>query len=442
MFKKVTQTIVNQVEPSGGLIPVHSIIDHEHFRPLCLVRQKEKTMFHRSPSYKQTWHRLTDFLLPGEDNNSTDSLLPSGGDKESRQFTVRTHTNDRVDGNLSFCVDSVSTELKAAASSSKGWSIKLDKNHIPLPKLEALTTERKINMDHPFIQQLQKTRERLYVVHETIETSEEACYEESKTAEGCLIAQLYAKFHAKGTRDKKQSLTIPKGCTLAFKAIQLDITDKSWYLRYFEDRQYICDGFSGGKLGALEGEIKENCQILSQLSSDLSVTFLKAIKAVMRDRNLFEELNHKMDEVLDETRNCELKTESPDLKDLFSSLQYSSRHLLLKLAGAITYTLDALDELTEDQLLLLLESLEEKAVSQQLKLIGIILEHRNVHLNLDDSLLSSSQQKVQKITIAMLEMSGVKFQKDGSAVCMEEAFSATAALYVSLYILSVLSNSN
>lgn len=52
-------------------------------------------------------------------------------------------------------------------------------------------------MDHPFIQQLQKTHERLYVVHETIETSEEACYEESTTAEGCFIAQLYAKFHAK-----------------------------------------------------------------------------------------------------------------------------------------------------------------------------------------------------------------------------------------------------
>ena len=50
-----------------------------------------------------------------------------------------------------------------------------------------------------------------------------------------------------------------------------------------------------------------------------------------------------MEAVLDETGSCELTTESPDLKDLLSSLQYSSRHLLLKLAKAITYTLDALD---------------------------------------------------------------------------------------------------
>lgn len=50
-----------------------------------------------------------------------------------------------------------------------------------------------------------------------------------------------------------------------------------------------------------------------------------------------------MEAVLDETGSCELKTESPDLKDLLSCLQDSSRYLLLKLAEAITYTLDALD---------------------------------------------------------------------------------------------------
>ena len=56
---------------------------------------------------------------------------------------------------------------------------------------------RKINVNHSFIQQLQKTRQNLYVVHETIETSEEASYEESTEAEGSFMTQLYAKFCAK-----------------------------------------------------------------------------------------------------------------------------------------------------------------------------------------------------------------------------------------------------
>lgn len=447
MFKKVTQSVVNQMDPTGDLVPVHSILDHEHFRPLCLVRRRRKAIFHASPRYRQTWYTLDDVLLPGEDNRSTESLFPKGDGQDSRQITVKKSISDRVDGSLSLCVDSASVELKGVASLSKGWSIKLEKNHIPIPKLEALKTERKMNVNHSFIRQLQKTQQELYVVHETLEASEETSYEESIKAEGSFMTQLHAKFCAKGTRDNRQGITIPKGCTLAFRAIQLTITDGSWELQYFPESSsmFVSDGSSQGKLHRLQLQVKDTCEIFSKLSSDLFVVFLKAFEAVMRDRNLFEELIHKMEAVLDETGSCELKTESPDLKDLLSSLQDSSRHLLLKLAEAITYTLDALDELTEDQLLLLLESLEEKIVSQQLKLVESILEHdiedREEHFSVDASLLSFSQEREQKLTIAMVEMSGVKLQTDGSAVCTK-AFSAIAALYVSLYVLDLLSNSD
>ncbi|NXY76455.1 GSDA3 protein, partial [Glareola pratincola] len=98
-------------------------------------------------------------------------------------------------------------------------------------------------------------------------------------------------------------------------------------------------------------------------------------------------------------------------------------------------------ELTEDQLLLLLESLEEKIVPQQLKLVASILEHnieQQRHFRVDPSLLSFSQEKEQELTIAMVEMSGVTLQKDGSVACMEDAFPALAALCVSLYVLHIL----
>ncbi|NXC76211.1 GSDA3 protein, partial [Anhinga anhinga] len=101
-------------------------------------------------------------------------------------------------------------------------------------------------------------------------------------------------------------------------------------------------------------------------------------------------------------------------------------------------------ELTTDQLLLLLESLEEKIVSQQLKLVKSILEHdlqnKEGRFSVDASLLSFSREREEKLTILMVEMSGVKLQKDGSAVYTEAAFSAMAALYVSLYVLNLLSN--
>ncbi|NXQ94841.1 GSDA3 protein, partial [Sagittarius serpentarius] len=99
-------------------------------------------------------------------------------------------------------------------------------------------------------------------------------------------------------------------------------------------------------------------------------------------------------------------------------------------------------ELMEDQLLLLLESLEEKIVSQQLKLVREHVSHWAQNEGVGEhyfNLLSFSQEREQILTIAMVEMSGVKLQKDGSAVCTEEAFSAVAALYVSLYVLNLLS---
>ncbi|NWR78951.1 GSDA3 protein, partial [Centropus unirufus] len=102
-------------------------------------------------------------------------------------------------------------------------------------------------------------------------------------------------------------------------------------------------------------------------------------------------------------------------------------------------------ELREDQLLLLLESLEEGIVSQQLKLVRT----HTLHLApkegrgpfcVDASLLSFPQEKERKLTMAMVARSGVKLEEDGAVVCAGEAFSSMAALYASLYVLNVLSN--
>ncbi|XP_009871519.1 PREDICTED: gasdermin-A-like [Apaloderma vittatum] len=443
MFKKVTRSIAHQMDPGGELVPVHSILDHEDFKPLCLVRRKTKAMFRSGPSYRQTGYSLNDVLLPEEDDESTESLLSRGD-----QLVIQRSASDTADGSLSLQADPASVEMKAAASLAEAWSIKLENNQIPIPKLEALT-KRKMNVNHSFIQQIMKTQQHLYVVHEAIETSEETRYEESTHAEGSFMAQIYAKLCVKGTQQIKQSITIPKGCTLAFRVIELAITEGSWGLVYSPHGKIlriVSDGFSPQKLRRLKEEVQNHCQILSQLSSDMFVTLLKAIKAVMRDRSLFQELTHQMEAVLGEVGSCELETESPDVKDLLSSLQRLPRSVLLQLARTITYALDALDELTEDQQLLLLESSEEKITSQQLQLVASILEHELGRISrcfsVDAGLLSFSREEQQKLTIAVVEMSGVKLQKDGSATCTEDAFSAVAALYVSLYILDLLSNSH
>ncbi|NWI87660.1 GSDA3 protein, partial [Pitta sordida] len=102
-------------------------------------------------------------------------------------------------------------------------------------------------------------------------------------------------------------------------------------------------------------------------------------------------------------------------------------------------------ELLEDQLLLLLQSLERKIVSQQLHLVsthitlGSFEQISGAPFHVDARLLSFPQEEEQSWTMALVELSGVKLQEDGSAVPKNHSFEAVAALFVSMYVLNLLS---
>ncbi|KAM4884322.1 gasdermin-A3-like isoform 1-T1 [Sylvia borin] len=443
MFKKLTKFIVNEMDPGEELVPVESIAHNEHFRPLCLLikKRKSKRVFHPDPYYQHSRFTLQDVLLPGKETKITEPIL-----EVSSQFTLTQSSSDQADGDVSISVDHASVGLQGAASLSNVFSIKLQKKSMSLQSLEELRRERNVNMDHSLIQQLRRTDTDLYVVTETLVASEEADYKESTKAGGGFMAKLYAALFAKATRENNQGIVIPKGCTLAFRTTQLHIRDGAWYLGHIPMEVMVIRSLqvlSGKQI--VEKEVKYSCRIFSELSPDLLLIILTTIKAVMRDKNLLQELRQKMEEVAEQNDGYELKTESPDLQALFSTLQHSPRDRLLQLAEGITYVLDALHELLEDQLLLLLESLERKIVSQQLKLVENLLKHDLKNqmwpFCLDAELLSFPHVEEQRLTIALVELSGVQLQEDGSAVPRDQPFEAVAALFVALYTLNLLSGS-
>ncbi|XP_032934685.1 gasdermin-A3-like [Catharus ustulatus] len=435
MFKKLTKFIAKEIDPNKKLLPVESIADNEHFRPLCLLTKKRKpeTRFHQAPYYQQTGFTLQDVLLPGEDGESIESLL-----EDSINVTLIITSTDQADGSFSISFDPASVDLKGGASLSKAFSVKPQKKKLSQQSLEALAKKRKINMDHSFIRQLQRTDIDLYVVIEILEASEETVYEKSTKADGGFKAKFYATFSAKGNREKNQTIVIPKGCTLVFKTMLLHIRDGEWDL--------VSVPFavqSMGKLHEVVREVEYRCQIFSSLSPDLLLIVFNTIKAVMRDKNLLQELSQKMEDIPEQKDGYELKTESPDLKDLFSILQHSARDCLLLFAGGITYILDALHELMDEQLLLLLESLERKILSQQLNLVAQLLKHdledKMCNFQVDARLLSFPHKEEQMLTMELVELSGVPLQEDGSAVPRDQPFEAVAALFVALYFLNGLS---
>ncbi|NWW73477.1 GSDA3 protein, partial [Climacteris rufus] len=103
-------------------------------------------------------------------------------------------------------------------------------------------------------------------------------------------------------------------------------------------------------------------------------------------------------------------------------------------------------ELMEDQLLLLLRSLERKIVSQQLKLVRTQITlgsyeggDGNRPFCVDARLLSFPLVTEQGLTMDLVKMSGVQLWADGTAVPRDQPFEAVAALYVALYVLNLLS---
>uniref|UniRef100_A0A8C3UP15 Gasdermin-A n=1 Tax=Catharus ustulatus TaxID=91951 RepID=A0A8C3UP15_CATUS len=447
MFKKLNKFVVNQMDPQEEFVPVESIADNEDFRPLCLLKKKRKseTIFHPAPYYQRTGFTLHDVLLPGVDGENIEPLL-----QDSRQFPLTKTWKDQADGGLSISCDPVNLAVHGGSTLSKEFTVKPQKKSISQQSLEALRRERKINMDHSFIQQQQRRDINLYVVTEILEASEETVYKKATKADRGLKAKFYAKFRGKGNTDKNKDIVIPKGCTLAFRAIPLHIRDGVWDLDYFLLKAVgnavdVTNDESMGKLEEVVREVEYRCQIFTTLSPDLLLVVFIAIKAAMRDKKLLQELSQKMEDIPEERDGYELKTESPELKELFSTLQHSPKDCLHQLAEGITYILDALHELMDDQLLLLLESLERKILSQQLNLVENLLKHdlddKMCNFQVDASLLAFPHKEEQMLTMELVEMSGVQLHEDGSAVSLDQSFEAVAALFVALYALKLLSGS-
>ncbi|XP_050790742.1 gasdermin-A isoform X1 [Gopherus flavomarginatus] len=449
MFHKATKDLAKQLAPDGDLLPVSSLIDQDHFRPLYLVRRKPKRSWMTHHRYYKTGVRLSDILVPAQDNRNLDV-------QDSHTITVEDCSDGRVEWTIKMPEDFVSMEVTGAASTYQVKSIKMKTARVSPAALEILPKERKINMDHSFIKDLRKHRENLYVINEAVQALEETTLYKANTMEGNIRNDICVHFSLKGTRGSKSVIVIPKDCVLAFRIKPLIIQSESWGISHHPDEEtFVAEGvtaesdyFPDGGMEGLQSDVEKECAELSQLSTDLRAKFLKSIIAVIINSDLLQELKLKLEEAFEDADKCELKSENPDLEDLLNNVQDSEGNTHLYLVGPVLYTLHALGELTEDQLLRLAQSVEKQIVSKQLELVKSILK-QDFHLkhvfSLDAKLLSCLQEEELNITKAMIERGGVTLQRNGPSFTGTgdlAAFSALSALYVALYALHLLSRSD
>ncbi|XP_067326646.1 gasdermin-A2-like [Anolis sagrei] len=159
----------------------------------------------------------------------------------------------------------------------------------------------------------------------------------------------------------------------------------------------------------------------------------------MRNKDLLQELVFQLEESLETSGQCKLKADKPEFQDLVENLQDRSGVIIPELAKAVVYFLEALDELQEEQLMLLEESVEKKIVPKQLELIDIILgnilSNDEKKFTVNVQLLSEEEMLIMG---AMIEMSGVTVQKTEAQLTGTGEPAALVPLFVVLYVLSLL----
>ncbi|KAM3821064.1 gasdermin-A-like [Vipera latastei] len=222
-FYNATKSLAKMIDSQGDWVPVPSLIDHNNFRPLCLLQKKMKTSWWQSCCYHKTEYQLYHVLIPG---NDTSNLVC----KSSELFILE----DTIDGMLKGDIGGVTdTEVTSTVSISHKRSVKVKKIHVPIQDLHSFIEEKKINNEHPFIKQSKELRRNLYVITESAEAVEMTKFGESNKVESSIFHNAYIKLSLKGARDRKKIITIPQGCILAFKAKKLLIEEATLGISYY-----------------------------------------------------------------------------------------------------------------------------------------------------------------------------------------------------------------
>ncbi|XP_026573339.1 gasdermin-A [Pseudonaja textilis] len=448
-FYNATKSLAKMIDSHGDWIPVPSLIDQNNFRPFCVLQKKRKTSWWQSCPFLKTDYQLHHLLLSG---NDTSSLVQ----KDSELFTLEETVDGMLKGDISGITD---TEITSAVSISHERSVKMKKIHVPIEDLDSLMKEKKINNEHPFIKQSKKLQRNLYLITASAEAVETATFGESNKVESSIFHKAYIKLSLEGARDRKKIITIPKGCILAFKAKKLFIGEETVGICYYStdktgtfeiqiasasaDFDTFVSVWKGNKKN-LRKEVEKEYVPFSLMSSNLRGKFLTSFVVLMKKSDLLEKLELQLEQVLEDPEQFRLNMDESEFKDLMDNLQDVKGAIVTELAEATLYFLQALDELTEFQIMLLIESVEKKIVSQQLNLVGGILD--KYFWNEKQNFTVEIQQLPEEewdITGALIEeISGISIQRSGCTVTGSippDSSSNLSALYVALFAIDLLS---
>uniref|UniRef100_A0A3Q1MIQ6 Gasdermin A n=1 Tax=Bos taurus TaxID=9913 RepID=A0A3Q1MIQ6_BOVIN len=435
MFENVTRALTRQLNPRGDLTPLDSLIDFKRFHPFCLVLRKRKSTLFWGARYVCTDYTFLDILEPGSSPSDP---------TDSGNFGFKNMLDARVEGE----VDVPKTvKVKGTAGLSRNSTLEVQTLSVAPKALETLHQERKLMAEHPFLEEMRRRGENLYVVMEVVEAVQEVTLERAGRAEGCFSLPFFASLGLQGSVNHKEAVTIPKGCVLAFRVRQLMVKGKDeWDIPHiYNDNMHTFPPgvIQASDVGAvhedfrtLKEEVQRETQEVEKLSPEGKSSLLSSLSKLLGKKKELQDLELTLEEALGKGHE--------------ETLEALPKNVLLSKGAmdAILYFLGALAELSEAQQKLLVKSMEKKILPVQLKLVESTMEQNFLQdkegvFPLRPELLSSLGEEELTLTEALVGLSGLEVQRSGPQYTWDpDTLPRLCALYAGLSLLRLLTKAS
>ncbi|XP_008843720.1 gasdermin-C [Nannospalax galili] len=461
------------VKMLGGkdLKPVKSLSDATKFHEFNILQKNPQSWFWEPREDIPTGFSLLKILEPGVSDPETVESVP---------VPIRDTVVQKVNADVGVKIG-VEGHVSGEFAQSSGYDIMVRGISIPEPNLESLQNRRLKDPEPTFLKNCRINGDNLYVVTEAFELIKDTTLEDSSSVgfRGKLTIPYSNKGQVQGEwqKERKRTMTVPKGTVVAYRRKQLVIKNKSCAIllstnakrKTFEDvrKQSLCRTLvltsdlmrceaaelSIGLLvilflgkveepfhqdfKCLEKEVSEQTRLLAELSKDVQDVVFYSILPMLGDREALYDLMDMLE--LDQLGHMDGPGGA-----ILDKLRQDSRPLLVNPKKLFLYLLQALAVLSDIQLYLLAQSMEKRILLQQRELVKSILQPNfkypwSIPFTLQPELLAPLQGEGLAITYSLLEECGLKMELNNPRSTWDlEAKMPMSALYGTLSLLQQL----
>ncbi|XP_043859203.1 LOW QUALITY PROTEIN: gasdermin-B [Dromiciops gliroides] len=369
IFEMVTGNVVHELSRKGDLIPVDSLIDANKFNCCSLVYKRRSLFSFFKPQYWTTGLTVDDLL---EASDELDCVRTEA--KKKNQFSIESNMEKKMSITLNVPKD---TNLDKKDDSSIKHDLKIQCYEISQATKDSLS-HRKLKTEQPSeVKALKERGENLYMVIQTVETIEEQEVQ-GKYSEDVWFNFL-KKIDANINIRESSAITIPSKSVLAFRVNLLVFDEEYCRISHFNDENsFPVESDSAYRseenymrplksFRDLQEKVKDLKWELQHLTGMEQKDVPDSIKRHLQDGTLGElEEKVRITFLTEELRY----SEDPLLSILFDACG----SFILQRGDVMLYFLDALTELEEVQQKLLAVVMEERRLSELMKLVKDILK--------------------------------------------------------------------